>query len=120
MTRHDARVSNSHMQPHVFVGPLLCVVRRSLLLLGRPGALTAQLSHFACIHTPTDALCALLCVTEASWSVAHVVSLFAGSGKTSLLRDVARFLADVLLLSVVVVDTSGEIGGAARACHTHT
>ncbi len=34
-----------------------------------------------------------------------------GVGKTTLLRDLARFLADDLLLRVVVVDTSNEIGG---------
>jgi stage III sporulation protein SpoIIIAA len=37
--------------------------------------------------------------------------LAAGLGKTLLLRDMARHLADEAGLAVVVVDTSLEIGG---------
>ena len=48
-------------------------------------------------------------------SLSHVT----GSGKTSLLRDITRFLADELLLSVVVVDTSCEIGGMCMAHMRH-
>lgn len=37
-----------------------------------------------------------------------------GLGKTTLLRDVTRVLADVQQLSVIVVDTSLEIGGEVK------
>jgi stage III sporulation protein SpoIIIAA len=40
-----------------------------------------------------------------------------GSGKTSLLRDIARYLADDCGLSVVVVDTYLEIGGGCLLHH---
>jgi len=40
-----------------------------------------------------------------------------GSGKTSVLRDVARLLSDECGKRVVVVDKSGEIGGHGDAAH---
>jgi len=40
-----------------------------------------------------------------------------GAGKTTILRDAARILADELSLRVVVVDTSNEIGGDGDVPH---
>jgi hypothetical protein len=40
-----------------------------------------------------------------------------GTGKTTLLRDVARLFADELGLAVVVVDSSNEIGGDGDEAH---
>jgi putative protein kinase ArgK-like GTPase of G3E family len=40
-----------------------------------------------------------------------------GLGKTTLLRDIARHLADDEKLAVVVVDTSLEIGGEGGRSH---
>jgi stage III sporulation protein SpoIIIAA len=40
-----------------------------------------------------------------------------GSGKTTILRDAARILADRLDPKVVIVDTSNEIGGDGRIPH---
>jgi ABC-type glutathione transport system ATPase component len=39
-----------------------------------------------------------------------------GTGKTTLLRDMARYLADDCGLSVVVVDTHGDMGGGCPRC----
>jgi DNA replication protein DnaC len=39
-----------------------------------------------------------------------------GTGKTTLLRDMARYLADDCGLSVVVVDTHGDMGGGCPQC----
>eukprot|EP00798_Chlamydomonas_sp_ICE-L_P021285 gene21285-28209_t len=40
-----------------------------------------------------------------------------GTGKTSLLRDISRQLADVCGKSVIVIDTSNEIGGDGERPH---
>lgn len=59
--------------------------------------------------------CSLSCSTLIGFSFCHIRCFYVG--KTTLLRDITRQLADIFHKVVMVVDTSDEIAGGGRMAH---